>query len=292
MEGFDESPKPRPQLRSAVSWQEETVPGEGSTQDRLDTTFGSIDSEAPSPSSRAAPRSRAGDASNRSRANSSATSGMLDSSILSQEGMDGLYRQSVEWLSCVQDRGGAKWTSRCSKSALQQGEEMLEEQAALDDRSRLVRSVRICQGQTKELPLRTHITQNIRLRLQEEAQRDTVETLAMNQQCQNIRKHLVSMQNSRRDLASLRTRVQAITGDIDDVTSEFGGLTGFRAAKRKEQQQKQQEQQGAEGRSASSSPEPAVRRRLVGSTGLGPKKKKNPLLKNLGKVVDTPMIGE
>jgi len=85
---------------------------------------------------------------------------------------------------------------------------MLQEQAALDDRNRLVRTVQVLSSD--EMPFRSHIAKNIRLRLDEEAQRDKSEALAMQHQCQNIRKHLTSMTNMRRDLSSLRSRVQLL----------------------------------------------------------------------------------
>jgi len=111
----------------------------------------------------------------------------------------------------------ARWASSRFKTPLQQGEEMLREQSALDDRDALVRTV-LKRGEP--LAFRSHIANNIRSRLEEERQRDGavdaqhlcgVSLLLTQQQGMNIRKNLASMVNARRELAGLRSRVQFLS---------------------------------------------------------------------------------
>eukprot|EP00747_Dinoflagellata_sp_TGD_P028770 gnl/TRDRNA2_/TRDRNA2_133473_c0_seq1.p1 gnl/TRDRNA2_/TRDRNA2_133473_c0~~gnl/TRDRNA2_/TRDRNA2_133473_c0_seq1.p1 ORF type:complete len:627 (-),score=89.10 gnl/TRDRNA2_/TRDRNA2_133473_c0_seq1:23-1768(-) len=88
------------------------------------------------------------------------------------------------------------------------GEQMLREQDELDHRDRFVR-----QMQGGESSIRSHISRNIATRLREEADRDAVEALNTQQRCMNIRKNLTSMSNARRELSSLRVRVQSLFDD-------------------------------------------------------------------------------
>jgi len=110
----------------------------------------------------------------------------------------------------------ARWTCARVKSPQQQGEEMLLEQRALDDRANLVRLV--CGAAPHghlstagDISMRGHMAKNIRNRLREEALRDSVEGYSVQEQCMNIRKHLASMAERRKQLSGFRTRLQTVT---------------------------------------------------------------------------------
>merc|ERR1740117_2568568 len=122
-----------------------------------------------------------------------------------------------------------RWSAARFKTTQQQGEEMLREQLALEEKDRLVRLVKI-QGDIS--PMRSHVAKNIHTRLTDEKDREVTDVLNIQQQCMNIRKHLASMVNSRRELAGLRVRVQQLTEDNDPQQQQLldlGSLSfGFR----------------------------------------------------------------
>merc|ERR1712151_1473910 len=149
-----------------------------------------------------------------------------------------LHRMSIEIQRANEERGGACWTCGRHKTPLQQAEEMLREQNALDERRQLIRTVTV---QDLDMPFRSHVARNIGLRLKEEKKHDElVGGLAMQQQCQNIRKQINLMVNSRRELASLRSRVQSLVEGDDTTTAavpEVLNEYGFRFGVQKQQQQ-------------------------------------------------------
>eukprot|EP00435_Cladocopium_sp_Y103_P055135 s713_g18.t1 len=118
-----------------------------------------------------------------------------------------LQRAGQRMLHSLEDPQGsaAKWSPKSWKTPLEQGEDMLLEQGALDERERLVRVVK-----SKSLPpdpFRSHIALNIKQRMAECATNDSKEGLAINQRCLNIRKQLAGMVNARKELASLRAKI-------------------------------------------------------------------------------------
>lgn len=144
------------------------------------------------------------------------STGSLREPMSFEEQVERMHRTSLEIFSTKASRSGACWTCSRHKTPLQQGEEMLREQAALDDQRNLIRTVKV---QDYDMPFRSHIADKIRLKLREEKKRDEmVGGLAMQQQCQNIRKQINLMVNSRRELASLRSRVQSLV-EGDDTTT-------------------------------------------------------------------------
>lgn len=103
-----------------------------------------------------------------------------------------------------------------------QGEEMLDEQDAHDEHRRLVRPLKLVAGSS---PMRTHVTRNIACRLREEQQRDATQVLTIQQKCQNIRKHIASMGNLRRDLVSEKTRLARTIYDSEGTEdNKWAGL--------------------------------------------------------------------
>jgi hypothetical protein len=99
----------------------------------------------------------------------------------------------------------ARWSCSRYKSPHQQGIEMIQEHEHLEERNRLSRELRCFDHPS---PMRSHITNNIKCRLKEEAPHAT-QVLNVQQQCMNIRKHLASMTNQRRELAGLSKSFQA-----------------------------------------------------------------------------------
>lgn len=113
--------------------------------------------------------------------------------------------------------GKARWHCRTSKHPHQLGQEMLNEQASVAAQAKLMKSIRkrglFCQvppsGDAD--PFRSYVAHNIQLRLQEEAKREQLDRTAVSQRCINIRKELASLGNARRELSSLRAKVQSLT---------------------------------------------------------------------------------
>lgn len=125
------------------------------------------------------------------------------------EEMLALQRAGQRILQTLEDRKGsaAKWSPKSWKTPLEQGEDMLQEQLALDERERIVRLVKSKSNPSD--PFRGHIAQNIKQRL-EMANNDSTEGLAINQRCLNIRKQLAGMVNARKELASLRAKAHLL----------------------------------------------------------------------------------
>ncbi|CAK9015777.1 Uncharacterized protein SCF082_LOCUS12909 [Durusdinium trenchii] len=121
-----------------------------------------------------------------------------------------LQRAGQRMLDTLEDSqsSAAKWSPKSRKTPLEQGEEMLMEQDALDERERLVRVVK-SKSQPPD-PFRSHIAFNIKQRLEDLANDDSKEGLAINQRCLNIRKQLAGMVNARKELASLRAKVHLL----------------------------------------------------------------------------------
>lgn len=112
----------------------------------------------------------------------------------------------------------AKWLVASKLGPCEQGDEMLREQAAFDERDRLVRSS----------PMRTHVAHNIRCRLQSEQQRDALQGMTMQQKCLNIRKNLTSLVNLRRDVTNLRGKWQSLSGEVDEEAEEVATSIALR----------------------------------------------------------------
>eukprot|EP00928_Gymnodinium_smaydae_P016517 TRINITY_DN1620_c0_g1_i1.p1 TRINITY_DN1620_c0_g1~~TRINITY_DN1620_c0_g1_i1.p1 ORF type:complete len:488 (-),score=108.27 TRINITY_DN1620_c0_g1_i1:116-1579(-) len=143
--------------------------------------------------------------------------------VPSVELVRGMLREGAQMR---QEATEARWSPAFTKAWQQQGEDMLREQEAMDERNRFVRSV-------SQDDMRPVITRNIEARLREEALRDKTEGVNITHRCMNIRKHLASMLNSRRDLQSLRSRMMAVTGEEqptakEDLANMFGDT--FRSA--------------------------------------------------------------
>lgn len=108
-----------------------------------------------------------------------------------------------------------RWTNSWGKTLEEQGEDMLEEQIKLEERTRLVRHVTT--NNDVPQPFRKHIAGNIEARLRREREREAIVNLTMQQKCMNVRKQLTSMANLRRDLAGIRSRWQALVADMEDA---------------------------------------------------------------------------
>jgi hypothetical protein len=106
--------------------------------------------------------------------------------------------------------GVSRWSCKSSRSPLQQGQDMLREQRAIDERDRVLKSLK-CSPEVGQF--RSHVAKNIHSRLREEARREAgADGLLMQHQCMNIRHQLASMLNARRELTGLKSRVQEIAG--------------------------------------------------------------------------------
>jgi len=145
-----------------------------------------------------------------------------------------MYREGCSMTCDTKERTGGLWLCSRVKSPLEQGEDMLREQAALEDRQRLMRTLT---KTGEDLEFRGHIAKNIQMRLSSEAKREAGRgpALAVNQQCINIKKQLEGLVKARGELKGLRAKVQLLVeGDSDLATcSELGALfTGqkFQAA--------------------------------------------------------------
>lgn len=127
----------------------------------------------------------------------------------------------------------ARWIRLNESSSLRHGEDMLEEQAALDDKARLRK---VMMGEGVESPMRRHVTTKIQTRLREERSRgrDAQGVLDVQQRCINIRKNLTSMMNARRELNTMRSRVQGLVESEEDKHGLKDGfsLEIFQRAKR------------------------------------------------------------
>lgn len=125
----------------------------------------------------------------------------------------------ADMVAAVEERAAPVWSSLraksgtiyTTKSASRLGEEMLEEQVALDERQRLIRTVKNIHGE--ELGFRGHVTRNIRQRMEEEKRREAGRgpALQVDQQCINIKKQLEEMAKARGELRGLRSKVQSFS---------------------------------------------------------------------------------
>jgi hypothetical protein len=114
--------------------------------------------------------------------------------------------------------GVSRWSCKSSRSPLQQGQDMLREQRAIDERDRVLKSLK-CSPEVGQF--RSHVAKNIHSRLREEARREaSADALQMQHQCMNIRNQLASMVNARRELAGLKSRVQELAGTQEVKTEE------------------------------------------------------------------------
>jgi len=138
-----------------------------------------------------------------------------------------IYRAGVDMLRNSEERSDALWSCARTKSRLEQGEDMLREQVALDDRQRLMRTVNNVHGE--ELAFRSHVAKNIQKRLKDEFKREAGRgpALAVNQQCINIKKQLDVMAKARGELRGLRSKVQLFCEGDDDNTDRFPDKSAF-----------------------------------------------------------------
>lgn len=142
-------------------------------------------------------------------------------------------RLGADMLRADDGRNFPKWSPLHEKSPSRLGEEMLEEQVALEERQRLIRTVSNIHGE--ELAFRNHVAQNIRKRLQEESRREGGRgpALAMDHQCIKIRKELDHMAKARGELRGLRSKVQAFTEPGDNAETMLETSSGGGTSKRK-----------------------------------------------------------
>lgn len=117
----------------------------------------------------------------------------------------------------------ARWANSRVKTVQQLGEEMLVEQQALDKGTVLRREVR--GSKDKDRALRSHVAANIRSRLREERERNSVEAIDFNQRCMNIRKDLATMTSFRRDLSHMRLQYLSLNEEeapeCNNTVAEF-----------------------------------------------------------------------
>lgn len=143
-----------------------------------------------------------------------------------------MRRAASEMLRAPEERTNACWHCLRAKTPSQLGEEMLKEQVELDDRMRLVRLLGNAHGD--ELAFRSHVARNIRERLREEFRREAGRgpTLAVDQQCINIKKQLDGLVKARGELKGLRAKAQLVfEGDDDGEGGPLAELSlGFRKA--------------------------------------------------------------
>lgn len=100
----------------------------------------------------------------------------------------------------------AKW-ERHGGHVVRQGEAMLREQAALDDRKSLFM---VIESEGSDSPMRRHLTSRIKNRLREEKKRDEQGIIDAQQQCMSIRNNLGKMQAARRDLIEQKRKAEEI----------------------------------------------------------------------------------
>lgn len=101
---------------------------------------------------------------------------------------------------------------------------MLQEQRALEERDRLVRSVKV---RAEIMPFRKHIATNIKHRLLEEARRDpegATSKVAIQGSITNIRRQLIGLADARRELANYRSRLQVSEDPMKAMALKFEGL--------------------------------------------------------------------
>jgi hypothetical protein len=119
----------------------------------------------------------------------------------------------------------AKWANRGKNATQLQGEAMLREQAALDDRRNVLK---VIENEGVDSPMRRHVAQLIKGRLQEEKDRDIQSANDTQQRCTNIRKNLGHMQAVRKEFSEQRRKVQDfIVGPKDTPTFSGLALSGF-----------------------------------------------------------------
>merc|ERR1712232_86344 len=114
----------------------------------------------------------------------------------------------------------ARWAPSFSKSLVEQGEEILFEQDVVDHRLKFMRSAR-------QNDMRHFVTENVKIRMQEESGNTTAGLMSMQQRVMNIRKNLTCMTNARRELASMKARMNGIQGLASDDSEAAGGSTRF-----------------------------------------------------------------
>lgn len=130
-----------------------------------------------------------------------------------------------------QEQWVAKWGS--GHSLLSNGDAMLREQTALDERKALSRSMSL---EGVNSPLRSHVSSKIRSRLLEEKERDAQGVIDVQQRCMNIRKNLGFLQAARRDLSEQKRKAQDIIEGPRAKTEPTTSLTSCEMFKRAKSQ--------------------------------------------------------
>lgn len=107
------------------------------------------------------------------------------------------------------------WTTLDMGTALQHGEAMLREQAALDERKILERTMNM---EGHQSPMRCHIAKNIEERMKEERLRasNSQSTMDVQQRVINIRKNLSQMVNTKRELQAMLRQVRGMVEEDDE----------------------------------------------------------------------------
>lgn len=141
----------------------------------------------------------------------------------------------------------ARWTSKFHKSVAQQGDEMLREQAVLDEKARFLRSA-------FQDDMRSTIASTIRARLREESLRDVTQGLSIQQHVINIRKQFNHMTAARRELTNARMQMQSVVGDDEDVEHLKADLAELSSAFKVIGKQKVQETASMDGSPGSRRP--------------------------------------
>lgn len=146
-----------------------------------------------------------------------------------------IYHAGVDMAHITEDDARAKWLLRSALSPLEQGEEMVKEALVMDTQVRLLKELRQ-KGLFRQVrdfgldshPFRSYVAKNIHVRLTEESKREQIEQLAVSQRCINIRKQLASMGNARRELASMRAKIQSLVEEPPPTKEvDVSGLSLF-----------------------------------------------------------------
>mmetsp|Transcript_54579 Transcript_54579/g.119439 ORF Transcript_54579/g.119439 Transcript_54579/m.119439 type:complete len:529 (+) Transcript_54579:169-1755(+) len=142
------------------------------------------------------------------------------------QGVHSIYGVGVSMAEDRKDRAYGSWTTQKTMTPLQLGQNMLLEQEELEAQQRLIRTV--SRGGNDEAAFREYVAGKIEKRLNTEALREGGRgpTLAVHQQCMNIKKQLDGLAKARGELRGLRSRVQSIVeGQEENQTPVDFGLT-------------------------------------------------------------------
>mmetsp|Transcript_63280 Transcript_63280/g.185617 ORF Transcript_63280/g.185617 Transcript_63280/m.185617 type:complete len:506 (-) Transcript_63280:64-1581(-) len=114
-----------------------------------------------------------------------------------------------------EDRSGACWSCLRNKSLLEQGEEMLKEQAAREEQRLIIKQAYMPENMPEytngRANLKGHIAEKIALRLREDKLRkDRGAAVQIDATCINIRKQLEHLGRARNEVRGMRNKVQTV----------------------------------------------------------------------------------